>query len=406
MVKLPSELWRNILSLAVNEPLSFLPAWDSCSWNSPVVEDIRMKLAICRVCRLFHAIGTEFLYNHLHFPRSSYDEIEHIATVFEQHRHETGYVYGHATKRIDVRVECLASRLDVQPLLRLLRSVQNLAVLVFIPHPSDTFMHVTASRTIPIFDPVPMSQVSRVLEQRFKQTLRCLSLGISLSSLDGGVLPELPLKTLELAMSQCHLDPHPCTATVTSLTLDLNLWPESDPLVWHFPSLKELTLKSMTMRDRPRIEPFLKLNGSLITFLNIIPFKGSRGINHIAYFLNACPQLHHLALPNHIICYHKELADRVEGPRIFSGITAVSIQFSSGGYWLPSIFDTIKELFPNVECIRHDLQERYLEAGMLPSMRTLQALGVKLEPGVSIEVERPTPEDILTDCAPGLISGP
>ena len=396
MSKLPPELWRNIFSLAVNEPISFLREWDSRYWAPPAATDMRMKLTICRVCRLFHGIGTELLYTHIYFPRHSFDGIDKIATVFERHQHEVGYAYGRATKRIDIWAECLESRLEVLPLLRLLKLVQNLVVLAFRTY--------TFSTTIPIFDPSALSQVSRLLEQRFKHCFKCLALCISLSSLYGKVLPEIPLHMLELAMVPCHLDPHPCTTNVTSLILNLLLWPEeNDPLMWHFPSLKSLTLRSMTVSDMPRLEPFFQLHGQHIMFLNILYFKGQRNVDHITHFLKVCPRIHHFSFPSTFLLYHEELNGGVWGPQIFSGVNTVSIEHFRSWSWSASIFRTIHKVFPNLERIRHTFNDRGIEPGALRLMRRLEASGIKMEP---VLIGEPTlaSEDILADCMPGLLS--
>ena len=354
---LPPELWREIFAHACYTPYLLDTKWnydpDDRLWQGwdPEVHDssIDTKRAIVQVCREWHALGVEFLYETIQIPlygqRRRFLKLDKpTATLHDSvlvppatYRGEklSSRGYGWWIKRIDCPCYFLGSTLFPN-LMSLLEQCHNLSIFTIKPRSGGTQATMKT-----------MSQLWNTFQSRFYHSLRHVDFKWS-SSMDGVELPCILLSTLALAYK--HPPPNiysnPMRQTLTALTLFIPNDLQNDSDAAYFPNLRYLGFMNIANSDCPVLYNFMKRHRTTVRSFYVQ--TAVRWVGGLAPIIHLGTSLRSLTLN-----FFEPFEFR--GPSKFIGISHLGIGSAEGDLksqmdWIHTTLDEGK--FPNLKLIR------------------------------------------------------
>ncbi|KAJ7045966.1 hypothetical protein C8F04DRAFT_455626 [Mycena alexandri] len=236
--------------------------------------DIRMKLSFVNVCKSWHDVGMELLYETVILYR-----IGQLPTLVRALEGREGL--GSLVKHLDItfftpRGYTALLESDTRRLFELCPRLSRFGFAPAYLNPGLTHVLPPLASTITCLDYGDIVQMSMILPSlvQLHRTIRSLSLTVTTTPYDGPQLNFDSLEDLHLRLAQDHT------------------FPEEK---WAMPSLRRLWLRSVIKWAAPwGVGRLLGVYGSTLTFL-----EWDQGTRDLKAMLESCPELQHLVLTFH-----------------------------------------------------------------------------------------------------------
>ena len=356
-IALPSEVWREVFRHAIYVPRLLDTKWDYdpddqlwCGWEFVKDTAIGTKRTIVQVCREWHALGIEFLYETIqigHTRPVGEGQVEELAATLslapDSSAHSSSPTsvsgsyaqsYGWWTKRLDCHA--LVFQHYFPALTLLLTQFHNLSVVTIEPVQAPNDMTL---RLIQIF------------ESRFSHSLRRLDIKIHKNGSPHPDLPVIPLFSLDICVkySLSHSGKQDSFKNISSLTLDLPSTLQSYDDSLYFPNLKHLGLLSIGLLDISTLMQFVNRHSETISSLNMQPLGTCRRLSHL---INCTRNLRTLTLHDTAIMY------LMTEQSSYPGITHVGLQSTTRLQYLGRCLGWLERIlkersfFPDLTLVR------------------------------------------------------
>ncbi|KAJ7762476.1 hypothetical protein B0H16DRAFT_1883951 [Mycena metata] len=236
--------------------------------------DIRMKLSFVNVCKSWHDVGMELLYETVILYR-----IPQLPTLVRALECREGL--GNLVKHLDItfftpRGYTALLETDTRRLFELCPRLSRFGFAPTYLVPGLIHVLPPLASTITCLDYGDIVEMSMILPSlvQLHRTIRSLSLTITSTPYDGPQLNFDSLEDLHLRLAKDHTFPQE---------------------KWAMPSLRRLWLRSVSRWEAPRrVDRLLSVCGSTLTFL-----EWDQGDKGLKAMLKSCPELQHLVLTIH-----------------------------------------------------------------------------------------------------------